>query len=55
MKIPEEKIQEVREATDIVEVVSQYVTLKKRGKSFVGLCPFHTEGDTIKCRHQHRG
>ena len=43
MKIPEEKIQEVREATDIVEVVSQYVTLKKRGKSFVGLCPFHTE------------
>lgn len=43
MKIPEEKIQEVREAIDIVEVVSEYVTLKKRGKSFLGLCPFHTE------------
>lgn len=43
MKIPEEKIQEIREATDIIEVVSQYVTLKKRGKSYIGLCPFHTE------------
>jgi DNA primase len=43
MKISEEKIQEVRERTDIIEVISQYVTLKKRGSSFVGLCPFHTE------------
>ncbi|MFC1502366.1 DNA primase, partial [bacterium] len=43
MKIPEEKIQEVREATDIIETISQYVTLKKRGKSFLGLCPFHNE------------
>jgi DNA primase len=43
MKIPEDKIQEIREATDIVEVISQYVTLKKRGKSFLGLCPFHNE------------
>jgi len=43
VRIPEEKIQEVREATNIVEVVSQYVTLKKRGKTFFGLCPFHTE------------
>jgi len=43
MKIPDDKIQEVRESTDIIEVVSQYVTLKKRGKSFMGLCPFHTE------------
>ncbi len=43
MRIPQEKIEEIREATDIVEAISQYVTLKKRGKSFVGLCPFHTE------------
>ena len=43
MKIGEDKIQEIRDATDIVEVVSQYVTLKKRGKSFLGLCPFHHE------------
>jgi len=43
MKIPDDKIDEIREATDIVEIVSQYVTLKKRGKSFLGLCPFHAE------------
>lgn len=43
MKIPEEKIQEIREATDIVELVSQHVTLKKRGKTYLGLCPFHNE------------
>jgi DNA primase catalytic core len=43
VKIPEEKIQEIREVTDIVEIVSQYVTLKKQGKSYIGLCPFHTE------------
>ena len=43
MRIPPEKIEEIREATDIVEIISQYVTLKKQGKSFVGLCPFHTE------------
>ena len=43
MRIPEEKIAEIREATDIVDVISQHVTLKKRGKSLIGLCPFHTE------------
>jgi len=43
MKIPEDTIQQVRDATDIVELVSQFVTLKKKGKSYLGLCPFHTE------------
>lgn len=33
----------VREATDIAAVIGQYVSLKKRGKNLVGLCPFHTE------------
>jgi len=33
----------VREATDIAAIVGQYVTLKKRGKNLLGLCPFHTE------------
>jgi len=41
--IPEDKIQDIREATDIIEVVSQYVTMKKRGRSWIGLCPFHNE------------
>jgi DNA primase len=43
MRIPDEKVQEVRDASSIVDVVSQYVSLKKRGKTFSGLCPFHQE------------
>ncbi len=41
--IPREKIEEVRERADIVEVVSEYVPLKRRGRNHVGLCPFHSE------------
>ncbi len=36
-------VEEVRRATDIVEIISQYVRLQKRGKNYLGLCPFHTE------------
>ncbi|MBS3734016.1 MAG: DNA primase [Phycisphaerae bacterium] len=36
-------IQQVQQATDIVDLVEQYVALKKRGKEFVGLCPFHQD------------
>ncbi len=43
MRIPDEKIDEVRSASDIVDVISAYVTLKKRGKNYTGLCPFHQE------------
>lgn len=43
MRIPPEKIEEIRSAIDIVDVISQHVRLKKRGKSFTGLCPFHQE------------
>jgi len=43
--IPEEKIEEIKNAADIVEVVSDYVLLKKTGKNYSGLCPFHTEKD----------
>lgn len=43
MFIPDEKIGEIRERADIVEVISDYVHLKKSGKNFVGLCPFHSE------------
>ncbi|MBE3554127.1 MAG: DNA primase, partial [Thermicanus sp.] len=41
--IPEEMIEKVRLAHDIVDVVSQYVSLRKSGKRYVGLCPFHSE------------
>lgn len=43
MKIPEDKVEEIRAANDIVSVVQGYVTLKKRGHNWLGLCPFHSE------------
>jgi DNA primase len=42
-KIPNDKIAQVRDATDIVALISNYLTLKKAGKGFQGLCPFHTD------------
>jgi DNA primase len=41
--IPEDKVTEIRNAADIVDVISDSVVLKQRGKNFVGLCPFHSE------------
>ena len=42
-RIPQQVIDEVREKTNIVEVIGQYVQLKKSGKNYLGLCPFHEE------------
>ncbi|HDT14117.1 MAG TPA: DNA primase [Candidatus Aminicenantes bacterium] len=38
-----ELIEQVRQASSIVEIASQYTSLKRRGRKWVGLCPFHTE------------
>src|SRR5690625_1441436 len=43
MLIPETKIEEVRTASDVVDVVSNYVQLKRSGTNYFGLCPFHSE------------
>ena len=43
MRISENKIEEIRSAADIVDLVSGFVQLRKRGKNFIGLCPFHQE------------
>lgn len=43
MYYPEEIIEEVRVQNDIVDLISEYVTLKKKGNSYFGLCPFHNE------------
>jgi len=43
VRIPQEKVDQVRDATDIVDLIGAFVKLKKRGKNFVGLCPFHSE------------
>ena len=39
----EEILNEVRQANDIVDVISQYVHLKRKGRNYFGLCPFHNE------------
>jgi len=43
MLIPESKIEEIRTAANIVDIVSEVVSLRKRGRNFLGLCPFHNE------------
>ncbi|TGV13670.1 DNA primase, partial [Mesorhizobium sp. M00.F.Ca.ET.186.01.1.1] len=39
----DEFVNQVRAAVDIVDVVGEYVQLRKSGRAFLGLCPFHSE------------
>ena len=41
--IPEDRIEEIRNRINIVDLVSEYITLKKAGRNFLGSCPFHKE------------
>ncbi|WNF37728.1 DNA primase [Bacillaceae bacterium IKA-2] len=42
-RISEEKLEKIRNSVDIVDVISEYVQLKKQGRNMIGLCPFHGE------------
>ncbi len=42
-EIPENVIESIRNENDIVEVIEEYVQLKKQGRNYFGLCPFHNE------------
>ncbi|ACB60311.1 DNA primase [Exiguobacterium sp. PvP048] len=42
-RLPDELVDQVRQATDIVELISERVELKKQGNRYSGLCPFHSE------------
>ncbi len=42
-RISEQTIEQIRSASDIVEIISGYIELKKRGRNHFGLCPFHGE------------
>lgn len=55
MFIPNEKTEEIISKTDIVSLISQYVTLKNAGKHFKGLCPFHNEKTPSFIVHPDRG
>ncbi len=42
-RIPEEMIDDIRNRFDIVDIISRYIELKKKGRTYFGLCPFHSE------------
>jgi DNA primase len=42
-RFSEQFVQQVAQATDIVDLIGQYIALKKRGHEFLGLCPFHSD------------
>lgn len=54
MYYPEELVEEIRQKNDIVDVISGYVNLKRKGGSYFGLCPFHNEktGSFSVSRHK---
>jgi DNA primase len=43
MRIPEETIERIRQSSDILEVINDFVSLKKRGSNYIACCPFHNE------------
>ena len=43
MAIPQSTIEEIKHRSDLESVISSYITLKRRGKNLIGLCPFHGE------------
>jgi DNA primase len=43
MRIPEATVDQIRQAADILEVVNDFVSLKKRGSNYIACCPFHNE------------
>lgn len=45
MNIPEDKINEIRNSANIVDVIGHYIPLSKKGKSYVAVCPFHDDHD----------
>lgn len=49
VRYSDELIEEIRSRNDIVDIVSQYVVLKRSGRNFMGLCPFHHEKSPSFC------
>jgi DNA primase len=43
MRIPEDKIEEIRQQANLEDIIGEFVRLKKSGKNYLGLCPFHPE------------
>ena len=47
MHLSEQLIEEIRQKNDIIEVISEYVELRKQGERYIGLCPFHEDKTKI--------
>ena len=43
IRYSDELIEEIRQNNDIVDIISQYVHLTRKGRNYFGLCPFHNE------------
>ncbi|WP_332237820.1 DNA primase [Sporolactobacillus sp. KGMB 08714] len=43
VRLQEETIEKIRKSLDIVDIIGDYVQLRKQGRNFIGLCPFHSE------------
>ena len=41
VRYSDELLEEIKSKNDIIDIISEYVTLKRSGRSFFGLCPFH--------------
>ncbi len=44
-RLPREKIQEIRQSVDIVDVIGNYISLERSGRNYKGLCPFHEDSN----------
>ena len=55
MVFSEDFISELKEKNDIEEIISEYVSIQKRGKNSVGLCPFHAERTPSSCVYPTNG
>ena len=42
-RLSQEKIDEIRQSVDIVDVMGQYLELHKKGKNYMAICPFHDD------------
>ena len=43
MKINEEKISEIRRSVNIVDIISEYIPVEKKGRNYFAVCPFHDD------------
>lgn len=54
--IPDEKVQEIRDRVDIVDLIGRYVELRRAGRNYKGLCPFHQErGPSFNVNPERKG